>query len=166
MTAVWAPRHEDLLRACVVSPHVFAHLVDRLCDVVTPSQHYLKTEASQRHGHRSLAGLLSHLERTNAEEIAALVDVERLVIKECSGTAPWDHRPLVTVLVGQVVNLLGAPDGVLAFDPRSSSPSQGEKPEYRSSPIGQRCGAWWRATRDSWGAGVQRWQGRRRCSTG
>jgi len=36
MTAVWAPRHEDLLRACVVSPHVFAHLVDRLWDVVTP----------------------------------------------------------------------------------------------------------------------------------
>jgi hypothetical protein len=47
MTAVWAPRHEDLLRACVVSPHVFAHLVDRLCDVVAPSQHCLETEASQ-----------------------------------------------------------------------------------------------------------------------
>jgi hypothetical protein len=119
MTAVWAPRHEGLLRACVVSPHVFTHLVDRLCDVVTPSQHYLKTEASQRHGHRYLVGLLSHLERTNAEEVAALVDVERLVIKECSGTAPWDHRPLVTVLVGQVVDRLGAPDGVLVFDPRS-----------------------------------------------
>jgi hypothetical protein len=98
---------------------VFTHLVDRLCDVVTPSQHYLKTEASQRHGHRYLVGLLSHLERTNAEEVAALVDVERLVIKECSGTAPWDHRPLVTVLVGQVVDRLGAPDGVLVFDPRS-----------------------------------------------
>jgi len=67
---------------------VFAHLVDRLCDVVTPSQHSLKTEARQRHGHRALAGVLSHVERTNAEAVAALVDVERLVIKECSGTAP------------------------------------------------------------------------------
>ncbi len=119
MIAVWAPRHEDLLRACVVSPHVCAHLVDRLCDVVAPSQHCLETEASQRYVHRYLAGLLSHLERTNAEEIAALVDVERLVMQECSGTAPWDYRPLVTVLVGQVVDRLGAPDGVLAFDPRS-----------------------------------------------
>ncbi len=151
MTAVWAPRHEDLFRACVVSPHVCAHLVDRRCDVVTPSQHYLKTEASQRYGHRS---------------IAALVDVERLVIKECSGTAPWDHRPLVTVLVGQVVDRLGAPDGVLAFDPRSASPSQGEKPAYSASPIGQRGSAWWRAPLDDWSAGVQRWQCLRRCSTG
>ena len=54
-----------------------------------------------------------------AKESAALVDVERLVMQECSGTAPWDYRPLVTVLVGQVVDRLGAPDGVLAFDPRS-----------------------------------------------
>jgi len=118
MTAVWAPRHEDLLRACVVSPHVFAHLVDRLCDVVAPSQHGLETEASQRHVHRYLAGLLAHLERTNAEALAVLVDGERLVMQACIGTAPWDHRPLVTVLVGQVVDRLGAPDGVLAFDPR------------------------------------------------
>ena len=43
MTVVWALRHEDLLRACVVSPHVFAHLVDRLCDVVAPDQHCLET---------------------------------------------------------------------------------------------------------------------------
>jgi len=48
-----------------------------------------------------------------------LVDIERLVMQEFIGTAPWDHRPLVTVLVGQVVDRLGAPDGVLAFDPRS-----------------------------------------------
>jgi hypothetical protein len=43
MTAVWAPCHEDLLRACVVSPHVFTHLVDHLWDVVAPDQHCLET---------------------------------------------------------------------------------------------------------------------------
>jgi hypothetical protein len=36
MTAMWVPCHEDLLRACVVSPHVFAHLVDRLCESLRP----------------------------------------------------------------------------------------------------------------------------------
>ena len=70
------------------------------------------------------AGLLSHLHRKNAEKIAALVDVERLVIQDFIGTAPWDHRPLITVLVGQVVERLGEPDGVIAFDP-SSFPKRG-----------------------------------------
>jgi len=103
---------------CRFSPRVH-HLVDRLYDVVAPYQHCLEIETSQRHVHHYLAGLLSHLERTKAEESAALVDVERLVMQECSGTAPWDHRLLVTVLVGQGVDRLGAPDEVLVFDPRS-----------------------------------------------
>ena len=37
---------------------------------------------------------------------------------------PWDHRPLVTVLVGQVAERLGEPDGIIAFDP-SSFPKRG-----------------------------------------
>ena len=40
------------------------------------------------------------------------------------GTAPWDHRPLIAVLVGQVVDRLGEPDGIIAFDP-SSFPKRG-----------------------------------------
>jgi hypothetical protein len=78
-------------------------MVDRLRDFVVPSQHALATEAGQRNVHLYLAGFLSHLHRKNAEQIAALVDVERLVLQEFIGTAPWDHRPLVRVLVGEVV---------------------------------------------------------------
>jgi SRSO17 transposase len=121
---VWASRHEELLNDCVVSPHVFDHLGDRLRDFVVPYQHCLETEAGQRNVHLYLAGLLSHLDRKNAEEIAALVDVECLVMQEFIGTAPWDHRPLVTVLVGAVVERLGASDGVLACDP-SRFPKRG-----------------------------------------
>ena len=40
------------------------------------------------------------------------------------GTALWDHRPLLTVLVGQVAERLGEPDGIIAFDP-SSFPKRG-----------------------------------------
>jgi hypothetical protein len=40
-----------------------------------------------------------------------LVDVERQVIQEFIGNASWDHRPLVTVLVGYVAHQLGEPDG-------------------------------------------------------
>jgi SRSO17 transposase len=124
MTPAWAQRQKDLLRDCVVSPDVFDHMVDRLRDVVVPYQCCLATEAGQRNVHLYLAGLLSHLERKNAEEIAALVDVERLVMQQFVGTAPWDHRPLVTVLVTEVVARLGEPDGILAFDP-SSFPKRG-----------------------------------------
>src|SRR5256886_8482126 len=119
MTPAWAQRQEALLSDCIVSPDVFASIVDRLCDFVVPYQHALETEAGQRNVHLYLAGLLSHLDRKNAEKIAALVDVERLVLQDFIGTAPWDHRPLVTVLVGHVVGRLGEPDGIIAFDPRS-----------------------------------------------
>ena len=124
MTPLWAQHQEELLRDCLVSPDVFNHMVDRLGDFVVPYQHALETEASQRHVHRYLAGLLSHLDRKNAEKIAALVDVERLVIQQFIGTAPWDHRPLIKVLVGEVVERLGEPDGIIAFDP-SSFPKRG-----------------------------------------
>jgi len=124
MTPLWAQRQAELLRDCLVSPDVFASMVDRLCDFVVPYQHGLETEASKRHLHLYLVGLLSHLNRKNAEKIAAFVDVERLVIQAFIGTAPWDHRPLLKVLVGQVVEQLGEPDGVIAFDP-SSFPKRG-----------------------------------------
>src|SRR6266545_2855251 len=115
MTPAWAQRQEELLGDCIVSPDVFQHMVDRLGDFVVPYQHALETEAGQRNVHLYLQGLLSHLDRKNAEEIAALVDVERLVMQQFIGTAPWDHHPLVKVLVGEVVDRLGEPDGVIAF---------------------------------------------------
>src|SRR6266446_5930852 len=124
MTPLWAQRQEELLSDGIVSPDVFNHMVDRLYDFVVPYQQALETEASQRNVPLYLAGLLSHLDRKNAEEIAALVDVERLVMQQFVGTAPWDHRPLVKVLVTEVVDRLGEPDGVIAFDP-SSFPKRG-----------------------------------------
>src|ERR687887_414926 len=124
MTPVWAQRQEALLRDCIVSPEVFDHMVERLRAFVVPYQHALETEAGKRNVHLYLQGLLSHLPRKNAEDSATLVDVERLVLQEFIGTALWDHRPLIQVLVGQVVEQLGEPDGVIAFDP-SSFPKRG-----------------------------------------
>src|SRR5215475_4913988 len=124
MHTVWAQRQAELLRDCIVSPDVFNSMVDRLRDFVVPYQHALGTEASQRNVHLYLVGLLSHLDGKNAEKIAAFVDVERLVIQAFIGTAPWDHRPLIQVSVGQVSARLGEPDGIIAFDP-SSFPKRG-----------------------------------------
>jgi SRSO17 transposase len=119
MHTVWAPRREEVLRDCLVSPAVFQQIVNRLDEFVVPYQHVLETEASQRNVYRYLQGLLSHLPGKNAEDIATFVAVERQVIQDFIGTVPWDHRPLVAVLVGQVARQLGAPDGIIAFDPSS-----------------------------------------------
>src|SRR5215217_6747708 len=124
MGTVWARRREELLNDCIVSPEVFTLLIDRLGEFVVPYQQALETEASQRNLHLYLQGLLSHLPGKDAEDIATFVDVERLVIQAFIGTAPWDHRPLVAVLVGQVAARLGEPDGIIAFDP-SSFPKRG-----------------------------------------
>ena len=124
MTPAWTQRQEALLSDCIVSPDVFNPLVDRLRAFVVPYQHALETETGQRHMHLYLQGLLSHLPRKNAEDSAALVHVERLVLQDFIGAAPWDHRPLVKVLVGEVVEQLGEPDGIIAFNP-SSFPKRG-----------------------------------------
>jgi hypothetical protein len=124
MPTVWAQRREEVLNDCLVSPDVFTEMVDRLAEFVVPYQHVLETEASQRNVHLYLQGLLSHVPGKNAEAIATFVDVERQVIQDFIGTVPWDHRPLVTVLVAQVAERLGEPDGIIAFDP-SSFPKRG-----------------------------------------
>ena len=124
MHTAWAQRREEVLRDCLVSPDVFTQMMERLGEFVVPYQHALETEASGRHVYLYLQGLLSHLERKNAEKIASFVDVERQVMQDFIGTAFWDHRPLITVLVRQVAERLGEPDGIIAFDP-SSFPKRG-----------------------------------------
>src|SRR2546428_6301367 len=124
MNPVWAQRREEMLSDCIVSPDVFHQMVERLDEFVVPYQQALVTEADQHPMPLYLQGLLSHLPRKNAEDIAAWVDVERQVMQDFIGTAPWEHRPLLQVLVGQVADRLGEPDGILAFDP-SSFPKRG-----------------------------------------
>ena len=124
MTPAWAQRREELLSDCIVSPDVFHQMVDRLGEFVVPYQQALETKAGQRNVHLYLQGLLSHLPGKNAEDIATFVDVQRQVVQAFIGTAPWDHRPSIEVLVGQVVDRFGEPDGIIAFDP-SSFPKRG-----------------------------------------
>ena len=108
MHTVWAQRREEVLSDGSVSPDVFHQMVERLGEFVVPYQQALESEAARHPMHLYLQGLLSHLPRKNAEAIATLSHVERQVIQDFIGTAPWDHRPLLTVLVGQVAERLGA----------------------------------------------------------
>ena len=103
MTLTWAQRREELLGDCIVSPDVFNPMIDRLAAFAVPYQQALETEAAQRNMHLYLQGLVSHLPSKNAEDIAILVNVERQVIQAFIGTAPWNHRPLIEVLVPQII---------------------------------------------------------------
>jgi SRSO17 transposase len=124
MALTWTPRREELWSDCIVSPAVFNPMSDRLAEFVVPYHQGLETEAAQRTLHLSRQGLLSHVPSKNAEDIATFVEVQRQVLQECIGTAPWDHRPLIEVLVPQVVKQLGQPDAIIPFDP-SSVPKRG-----------------------------------------
>src|SRR5687767_11841582 len=104
MIPAWAQRREEMLSDCIVSPNIFTLMVDRLGEFVVPYQQALETEADPHPMHLYLQGLLSHLPHKNAEDIAAWVDVERQVLQDFIGTAPWDHRPLLQVLVAQVAD--------------------------------------------------------------
>ena len=110
MTPAWAQRQEALLRDCIVSPDVFDHMVERLRDFAVPYQHALETAAGKRNVYLYLQGLLSHLPRKNAEEIATLVDVEHLVLQEFIGTALWNHRG----------HHMGGDDHAYHFEPQRS----------------------------------------------
>src|SRR4029434_6891140 len=124
MTPAWAQRREEMLSDCLVSPDVFTQMVDRLGEFIVPYQQALETEADQHPMHLYLQGLLSYLPRKNAEDIETFVEVERQVIADFIGTAPWEHTHLVAVLVGQVAERLGDSDGIITFDP-SSFPKRG-----------------------------------------
>ena len=93
MSTVWAQRREELLSDCIVSPDVFTQMVDRLGAFVVPYQHALETEAGPHYMHFYLQGLLSHVPRKNAEEIATLVDVERQVIQDFIGAYSTPKLP-------------------------------------------------------------------------
>jgi SRSO17 transposase len=116
-------RLDGLLQGAEVDPAVLRGMLPRLDRFLEPFVAAL-TEAQRTHAHHYVAGLVSDLERKNAEGIAYLHDQERQGLQKFLGQAPWDERPLVTELARQVAAALGEADGVLVFDP-SAFPKQG-----------------------------------------
>src|SRR5262245_24137580 len=116
-------RLDELLAEAAVDPAVLRGMLPRLERFLAPFVASL-TAAQRTHAHHYVAGLVSDLERKNAEGIAYLHDQERQGLQKFLGQAPWDERPLVTELARQVAAALGEVDGVLVFDP-SAFPKQG-----------------------------------------
>jgi SRSO17 transposase len=117
-------RKAEMLADCQVSPAVFDGVADRLEEFARPFVACLHRPEQRQHAQSYLRGLLSDLERKNAEAIAYRHDEERAGLQTFVGTAPWQHTPLLTELAHQVGKTLGEPDGILALDP-SSFPKKG-----------------------------------------
>ena len=117
-------RLDELLGDAVVDPAVLRGLLPRLERFLEPFVDSLLTPEQRTHARHYVAGLLSDLDRKNAEGIAYLYDQERQGLQKFLGQADWDQRPLLTELAHQVADRLGEPDGVLILDP-SAFPKKG-----------------------------------------
>jgi SRSO17 transposase len=117
-------RKEQLLAGCQVPPTLFRGVVSRLESFAQPFVAALPSPESRRHSRTYLAGLLSDVERKNAESIAYRYDLDRQTIQRFLGEVPWDHGPLIDELSRQVARTIGRPDAVLVFDP-SAFPKKG-----------------------------------------
>ena len=117
-------RKEQLLAGCQVPPTLFRRAMSRLEMFAQPFVTSLPSPESRGHSLTYLAGLLSDVERKNAESIAYRYDLDRQVIQRFVGAVDWDHDPLISELTCQVAHAIGRPDAVLVFDP-SAFPKKG-----------------------------------------
>jgi SRSO17 transposase len=118
-------RLHELEQEALVEPNLFRDLLPRLQTFLVPFLDIsLRTPEQDAHAQHYCAGLLSHLQRKNAEGIAYLYDQERQGLQKFLGQADWEYQPLLLELGRQVGRTLGEPEGVLVFDP-SAFPKKG-----------------------------------------
>lgn len=117
-------RLEAMLVESQVEVELFEGVPERLEKFVEPFTRSLGQAKQRRRAAEFIAGLMSDIERKNAESIAYRHDQERKEMQYFVGLSQWDHQPLFVELAKQVGRELGRPDGVIVFDP-SSYPKKG-----------------------------------------
>jgi SRSO17 transposase len=124
MDARYGQRLEAMLVESQVDVELFEGMPQRLVKFVEPFTRSILQGKQRRRAAEFIAGLMSDVERKNAESIAYRHDQERKEMQYFVGLSQWDHRPLFVELATQVGRELGRPDGVIVFDP-SSFPKKG-----------------------------------------
>ncbi len=124
MDGRYGERLEAMLAESQVDAEMLQGIPMRLAEFVEPFVGSM-LQAKQRHrAAEFIGGLMSDVERKNAESIAYRHDQERKEMQYFLGESKWDHQPLFVELATQIGRELGRPDGVLVFDP-SSFPKKG-----------------------------------------
>ena len=117
-------RLDEMRRDARVPAGLAADLPQRLAGFLEPYSSLLRRQEQRDNALCYVRGLLSGLERKNAEAIAYLHDQERQALQKFIGQSPWDHAPLMQELASQLGARLGEDDAVLVFDP-SAFPKKG-----------------------------------------
>jgi SRSO17 transposase len=117
-------RLDERLADAEVHPGLLRGMEPRLETFLRPFVAALHIDAQKHNATHYTRGLLANLKAKNVEAIADLHDQERQALQTFIGQSPWDHEPLPAELVRRVGQELGAPDGVLVFDP-SAFPKKG-----------------------------------------
>jgi SRSO17 transposase len=115
---------DQLIEDAEVPPGLVRGALPRLEAFLEPFVQAMISPEQRTNARHYVEGLLSDLQSKDVESIAYLHDRERQGLQKFIGQAPWDHRPLLSVLTRQVAAELGEPDGVLVFDP-SAFPKKG-----------------------------------------
>lgn len=110
-------RRCELLKDAQLKAPLCDGMLERLEAFVEPFTATLARRELRVHAQHYVGGLLSDLERKNAESIAYRYDQDRRGIQQFLGGSPWGHEPLERQLVHQVGTTLGEPDAVIVFDP-------------------------------------------------
>lgn len=126
MDARYTMRKAQLLEECQVAPEIFEQVMPRLHTFMAPFVDTFGGQVLDQHAKTYVSGLLSNVERKNAESIAYHFGQDRLGLQRFIGWADWDDAPLRQELIGQVGQQLGQADGVLVFDP-SAFPTSGRE---------------------------------------
>jgi SRSO17 transposase len=124
MDARYGERLEALLVEAQVDEEVLEGMPERLVEFVEPFTRSILQAKQRRRAAEFIGGLMSDVERKNAESIAYRHDQERKEMQYFLGESQWDHQPLLVELATQVGRELGREDGVIVFDP-SGFPKQG-----------------------------------------
>ena len=114
----------EMVEDAHIPPGSFADLPDVLLGFLAPFVAPLQREEQRVNARLYVQGLLSGLDRKNAEAISYLHGHERQALQKFVGQSPWDHAPLMEELARQVGRDLGEDDAVLVFDP-SAFPKKG-----------------------------------------
>src|SRR5215470_4865758 len=110
-------RLEEMRQDAEVPASLLRDLGPRLREFLAPFVARLRREEQRVNAMDYVQGLLSRLERKNAEAISYLLHQERQKLQKFIGQSPWDHEPLMEELARQIGRSLGEPDAVLVFDP-------------------------------------------------
>lgn len=124
MDARYGARLEALLVESQVDAELLEGVPERLVEFVEPFTRSILQSKQRQRAAEFIGGLISDVERKNAESIAYRHDQERKEMQYFLGESRWDHQPLLVELARQVGRDLGQPEGVIVFDP-SGFPKKG-----------------------------------------